>query len=274
MKSFSERRNCTYLHRFLHIIFGDLNGIQIFLAPLTLAYLVRSESILTTVTSLFSDRIHYFPLFIFLITLLFVIFTLIKLWLYNWDRPNDFVDKIIELNLSVLTVVLIALIYYAISAFLSYFYGIKGGLKPGLALLYKIYTSSVVIYYFAYHTILSGYLHRGYGQSRAIKCFYAWLRVNKLLFIRYSVMSVVAIIASVRMYQLILVYAYHPAIEVIHSLTNVDLRFDMVPLLHIGDVFANMFILFLACAVSSVIYYPVGLLVKRLILTLNPIKLK
>lgn len=264
----------SVFHRLLLIIFGDLNGIQVFLAPLTLAYLIKSDSILFNITSLFSDKIHYFPLFIFLITLLFVVFIIVKLWLRYSHQPQEFVEKVIEVNLSVLTVVLIALIYYAISAFLAYFYGIKGGLKPGLALLYKVFTSSVVVYYFAIDILLSGFNRRGYGQSRAVKCFYAWLRVNKMLFIRYAVMSLVAIIASVRIYQLILVYAIHPFYEGVYSLSHINLRFSLVPLQQIGDVFINMLIIFLAFALSCIMYYPLGLLTRRLLTTLNPMKVK
>ncbi len=256
------------------ILFDGFNGVQIFLAPLTLLYMLQSDSMLSAITSLFSFRIHYFPLLIFLITLFFVLFMLVKIRLLYPGNLSEYFDKIVDLNVSVLAVVLIALIFYAISAFLSYFYGIKGALKPGLALLFKLYTSSLVLYHYSLFVWTKPLFKRGYKSARASKALLAWGRSNKLLFARYSLLIIVIVIASVRIYHFAMSYLFFPFLEGINQQWGVEFRLPMVPFNKISDVFVNALIVTIAFLVSNLTFYPIAFVINRILIKLNPLRIK
>ncbi|PKN73001.1 MAG: hypothetical protein CVU50_04390 [Candidatus Cloacimonetes bacterium HGW-Cloacimonetes-3] len=255
-------------------LFGGYNGVQIFLAPLTLLYLLQSNSMLSSITSLFSFRIHYFPLLIFLVTLIFVLFMLVKIRMLYPGNMSEYIDKIVDLNISILAVVLIALIYYAISAFLGYFYGIKGILKPGLALLFKLFTTSLVLYHYSLFVWTKPLFKRGYKSTRASKALKAWGRSNKLLFAKYSLLIIVIVIASVRIYQFAMSYLLFPLLDGINQHWGVEMRFYLLPFNGISDVFINTLILSFAFLVANLFFYPIAFTINRILIKLNPLKTK
>jgi hypothetical protein len=67
------------IREILNVLFGDYNGIQVFIAPVTLVYWIDSNSLITSATSLISFRIHYLPLLAFFTILAFVVFMLVKI---------------------------------------------------------------------------------------------------------------------------------------------------------------------------------------------------
>ncbi|MCK9310587.1 MAG: hypothetical protein PHH43_08945 [Candidatus Cloacimonetes bacterium] len=258
----------------LNIAFGSFSGMQAFMAPVTMLYLVRSDSILSVLTSLFSTHIHYFPLIIFLITLCFIIFMLIKLRLFHFGNIQEYVDQVIDINLSTLTFVIIALIFYAITAFVAYFYGISGALKPGLALLFKLFTSMLVFFHYIHYIWLQPFYQRQYGLKRSLQALHARIRNHKMGFMRFTTFMLVVIFATVRVYQLYMAYIIVPLLEGFKKYAGIDLRFRLLPFNRISDVFLNVLILFVVFIVSNILFSPAIFAIHRVFLSLNPIKVK
>ncbi len=254
----------------IQAVFGKYLGVQVFIAPVTLFYLLQSSSVLEAGTSLFGFHIHYFPLLAFSIMLCFMLFMLVKLRLIYRYPFKAYLDMFIELNVSVLGLVLIALIVYAVSSFLAYFYGIRGTGKSAFYLLFKFYTTALVIYHYLLSVLLEPYSQRRYGRHRGMKAFLAWARLNKSFLIRYVVLMVLLIIASTRLYQIAIEYALSPLISWLYELTGINLRFRLFPFFGIGDIFRNVFICLLAFICSNLIFYPIVYVLDRLINTYIP----
>jgi len=258
----------------LGVLFGDFSGIQVFLAPITLLYVIQSQSILSSLTNLFTLRLHYFPLVIYLIFIAFVLFMIAKLWQMEPRGRGQLIDRIVELNLSVLTLVIIALMYYALSAFFAYFYGIKGTLKPGLAIIFKLFTTLIIIYHYMLHVWLEPYKKRGYGWDRSMRACKAWLRWHKYSFARFSILIVALIILSVRLYQLAIGYMIIPCFEGLKDVWNIDIRLGLLPFNSISEVYINSALLLVALLLSNLIFYPLVFTVTLVLHHLNPINLK
>ena len=236
---------------------GEYTGVQVFLAPITLFYLIETDSLLSAATSLLSFRIHYFPLLVFSIIFTFVLFMMLKIKLMQHVTKAEFVDIVIELNLSVMALVIIALIIYAVTDFLSYFYGIRGTIKSSMYMLFKLYTSLIIIHQFLFRVLLAPYYKRSYGRNRAIKAFKAWSRKNKLLLFRYGLIWVLIIIAATRFYQLLINLVFDPALNIINNLWGFDPRLRLYPFVHVDDIFLNTLICLFAFAISNLLFYPI-----------------
>jgi len=236
---------------------GEYTGVQVFLAPITLFYLIETDSLLSAATSLLSFRIHYFPLLVFAVIFAFVLFMMLKIKLMHADTTAEFIERIIELNISVMAVVIIALIIYAVSDFLSYFYGIRGTIKSSMYMLFKLYTSLIIIHQFLFSVLLAPYFKRSYGRNRAIWAFKAWSRKNKLLLFRYGLIWVLIIIAATRFYQLLINLVFDPAINIVNNLWGFDLRLRLYPFVHVDDIFLNILICLFAFAISNLLFYPI-----------------
>lgn len=258
----------------LVVLFGDFNGVQVFLAPITILYLIQSHSILSSLTNLFSMRLHFFPLIIFLIFMVFILFMIAKLRILDYSGKGQFIGRVIEINLSVLTLVIIALMYYALSAFFAYFYGIKGTLKPGLAIIFKLFTTLMIIYYYLQHMWLEPYRKRGYGSTRSLRACMAWYKWHKLSFARFSLLAVALIILAVRLYQLSIGYLIIPCLEGLKSNLSIDFRLSLLNFNGITDVYVNTALILVGLLLSNLIFYPFVAAVTSILRKLNPVNLK
>ncbi len=246
-------------------MFGKFLGIQVFAAPITLFYLIKSESILRAGTSLLSFKIHYLPLLVFLIMLAFMLFMLIKLKLIQRGSADDYLDSVIQLNLSMLVLVIIALIIYAVSGFLAYFYGIRGTLKHSIYLLFKLYTSLLILYYYLLNHLLNvDYISRR-SRRRAMQYIRAWSMKHKFLFLRYILFLALVIMAITRLYILLVHFVLVPVLTGIKNYAGIDLRFSLAQFFTLKDVFMNVAVLVGAFLISNLLIYPLILISETLI---------
>lgn len=262
------------LTRILKALLGDYNGVQVFWAPITLFYWIQSGTILASATSLFSFRVHYFPLLAFLVIFFYTIFMIVKLKLFHSGTDSDFWDGIIELHVSVMALVLIALIVYAVTGFMDYFYGLHGTLKTSMYMLFKLYTAMLIMYHYLFNYWLQPYYKRNYGRKRAHLSLYAWIRGNVAVFVRYSLLLIVIVFASIRLYLLMINYALVPILEGWKSYAGVDLRLHLYPFMHVNDVFINVGVLLIAFGLSNLFFSPIIILVSRFTKLIHPIHLQ
>jgi len=252
-----QLRYAKIIKGIINALFGDYNGMQIFVAPITLLYWIDSGSLLSSATSLLSFRMHYLPLLAFLIIFVFSFFMLIKIKLLYNCTNNEYLDLAIQFNVSVMALVLIGLVIYAVSTFLTYFYGIRGTVKSGLVLLFKLYTVLLILYHYLWKVVLTPFYLRQYGHPRAIKAFFSWARKNKLMLLRYILITVLLVYFSIRLYQIILRFVLVPCITNIGNSTGIFLFFKLYPFVSIGDIFINVLVLAGAFLVSNLFFFPI-----------------
>jgi len=256
----------------LEALFGKYLGIQVFIAPITMFYLIESDSIMMAGTSLLGFRIHFFPLFIFLVMLSFMAFMLIKLKLLHRGTRDDYLEAVIELNISMLALVIIALIVYAVAGFLAYFYGIKETLKHSMYMLFKIYTAVLILHHYLLSVWLAPFYPKHYGRKRAKKLFKAWARKHKMMLVRYSVLLILIVFASTRIYLILIHYVFVPVFTGIATYTGFDLRLSLFRFFALKDIFLNVAVCLIAFMGSNLLFSPVVWIIEYLINRFIPLK--
>lgn len=261
-----------YLSHIYTALCGDFNGIQVFWSPGTLLYILSSTGVLAALSSALSFRMHYMPLFIFLIVLAYVVFVAAKLKLFYANLPGAWLDEFIGLNISVLGLFLISLIIYAVSAFMLYFYGIDGTLKPVLLLLFKSYTAIIILYHYLLSLWMNPFYGRNYGRIRARKAFLAWLRKHVYIAVRYTILVMIMVLAAIKLYQIVISLVLMPFIEGLASSTGLNLQLNLQAFYSMNDIVINLGILILALLISNTVFYPLVYSVNKLAQWLLPIK--
>lgn len=71
----------------LHLIFGEWNGVQNFVAPSVLLFLFNQYSIINWITGMLTFQRFFLPLFVYVIVLFSVIFLCIKV-MVQWNNDN------------------------------------------------------------------------------------------------------------------------------------------------------------------------------------------
>ena len=155
-----------------------------------------------------------------------------------------------------LGLIIIALITYAVSSFLAYFYGIKGTVKDSMYLLFKLYTSLLILYHYLLNHLLTAFCPTQLGRRRAIRYIKAWGLKHKYMMLRYLVFLSLVVMAMARLYILLIHYALAPILTGLKEYTGINLRFSLVQFYGLQDVFFNVAVLFVAFMISNLMIYP------------------
>jgi len=254
----------------IKLLCGDFNGIQVFWAPATLLYLIDSTSVFGAIVSALGMRISYMPLIGYIFMLGFASFMLCKLSTNLPQRRSDRIDSIIRVNLQVFGLAVLAMLVFAGAAFLQYFYGLSGLLKPALVFILKVYPTCLIFFYYLYALWIGYFTKKNYSRARSKKAMYIWIRSNRMAFIKFSLFLLLLVLASVRLYELLIGMVLYPAIEVIDIYTGINLQIRLYAFNSIGHIMLNTGYLALGVMLSNLIFSPLVLLVKWIVGLLMP----
>ena len=131
-------------------MFSGYNGVQIFLYPVLLFFWLSHESAMMSFTTLLGRRLHYLPLVFYFVLLVYVGFMVMKIYTGVFDgsgrqyqnRLEEFYDLVIRLHRYLFYTVIILMIFYVLTKFLSYFYSIELPLKEGCCTSGSLYRPS------------------------------------------------------------------------------------------------------------------------------------
>jgi len=268
-----------FLRGTLKSMFTDYNGIQIFLYPGTLFYWISSSSILLALSTLLSVRVHFLPITFWGVLFIYLAFMIMKIYTMIFSVAPDhqvhlldeFWDSIINLHARLFVVLLIVMVFFVLSEFLSYFYGIKLPVKHAVMLFFRLFTILLIIAYYIPHMWLKPYRERGYSKRRSEMLCYSWLIKHPLIAIKYSGLLFLILIAAVRLYLLMINYVYSPLLLGILDLTGINVRLELIRIDQLWSVFYNLFILAAAFILSNVCFYPLIVLAQFLADKLHPI---
>jgi hypothetical protein len=126
-----------FLVQIFSLFFGDFNGVQVFLYPMTLFCWVDTNSFLYAATGLLTTQKHFFPLAVFLLIFVFVIFLILKnvsgifdaIYPLQEGDKSIFWQTVINLHKFLLIIIIAAALLYVVSVFLKYYYDIRVPLK-------------------------------------------------------------------------------------------------------------------------------------------------
>jgi len=251
------------LDSIIRIFFGHWNGIQVFLVPTTLFYLLDGYGVANWVSGLLTLSIHYLPLTIFVMLFLFVGFLIIKR--YSFDAPHLGVNKrrgelgdfIVSLHEQLLVFIIGIVLVFVLSSFMKYFYNINFKIKYALAYSAQIFCVILVIYNYVLEMWLLRYRQRGYGRNRAWAYLLVFIRHNMLTFVLYTTALIAVIILSVYAYKSLIFLFISPLIESIGALSGIKLNFIIHQSVSGWVIAANVWIIFVAFLCSNLIFAPV-----------------
>jgi len=270
------------LRAILKAMCSNYNGIQVFMDSGSLFYWLSSTSLLWAFTSLFQLRIHYLPLVMYLIMFVYVGFMILKIYTSLFEGPhklfpnrmNEFFDYIIKLHLYLFITLMVLMVFYVFTKFLSYFYAINLPLNRGIWITFRGFTIVLILAYYVRHMWLLPLRQRGYDVGRCECYCLAWIKRNPIAALKYSAILVVLIVLAVRMYQIVIYYILSPLLVYLTTLSGLKLNIELLPVSGVGSVFYNVFMLFAAFMLSNLLFYPIIHLAQMLVTPLHPMRLK
>lgn len=271
----------SLLRGFLKAMFSDYNGIQVFLYPGTIFYWISNASIVLALSTLLSVRLHYLPLSFLGVLVIYISFIMMKIYTILFQGPHrenphlvsEFWDAVIRLHTRFFVVLLAAMIFFVFTEFMSYFYGIKIPLKHGIMLFFRLFTILLIIAYYIPAMWLKPYRKRRYGKKRSELLCYAWIIKNPLQAVKYSGMLFLVMLAAVRVYVIVIAYAYDPLLYALNDFLGVNLHVELLPITKLWTVVYNLFMLAVAFMLSNLCFFPIIKLAQLLADALHPIKL-
>lgn len=273
------RRFSSFLRGLLKAMFSGYNGVQIFLYPVLLFFWLSHESAMMSFTTLLGRRLHYLPLVFYFVLLVYVGFMVMKIYTGVFDgsgrqyqnRLEEFYDLVIRLHRYLFYTVIILMIFYVLTKFLSYFYGIELPLKKGLMYAFRLFTSSIILFYYVYTMWLKPYREQHYSTRHCqLKC-YVWVVKHPFQAFKFTLIMLLIMSAIVRIYLLAISYVFIPLQDFFYGATGISLSIMLQPVNKISSVAINIFLLSAAFLLSNLLFYPFIYVGDRLSLALHPI---
>ncbi len=260
------------------VLFGEWNGIQIFLIPMTIFYLLDGLSVAHWISGLLTHRIHYLPLTIFLFLLLYVIFVILKRISFDFELNASIRGKrtilnfVIELHKQLIILVFMLVMVFMLSAFLKYFYNIHIHIRYIFLYITQVFCVMMIVYHYIMNMWLKYYLKAGYSRKRAWACLLIFMRKDLGIFIRYSISLVLIMILSVYLYRALILLIIAPGLDLITGTTGLKLQFHVSQYIAGSVVLGNVWVLFVAFLTSNLLFSPIVKILHNLIQSYHPLK--
>ena len=270
----------TAVKTVVNAVFGEWNGIQAFLYPTTLLYLVNSFSFLYWMSSIFTKDQHYLPLTLFMFVLLFVSFMIIKFYSFRGetvdskDNRNDMTRFLIEFHRGLLLIIIVSAFLYLLYEFMSYFYGIQLPIKKIYAHFLQYISITLIVFYYIQSVWTRPYRKQGMSYPRAIRHVMVFARHNITSTLMFTAMLILMIVSSAKLFHLLIVTVISPVIDLIGGLMGFPIRPELMPVFGIGVLFYNIFLIVSIFIVSNLIYAPIVALFSILIQRFHPVKIR
>jgi len=260
------------------LLFGDFNGVQMFLYPLTLFVWIDDLSFSFVVTGLLTVYKHYFPLFIFLLVLLNVFFLILKshsVYLYNYpdsspQEKRHFRKAVIDIHLGLLFVVIGSGVLYMLAAFFNYYYHIRIPLKAIYPYSFRLISALMIILLACLHYLMLPHRKAGASITRSHRNLIVGIRRQPWSYLLYSVvLCVSAVLAS-----FIFDYLVGQWIFPILLAFNLSPELIMLPVNGFPALLYDVAILGAAFMLSNLLFSPLALLIGNIADKLHPYNLK
>ncbi|HNX36753.1 MAG TPA: hypothetical protein PL124_00230 [Candidatus Cloacimonadota bacterium] len=262
------------------VLFGEWNGIQVFLFPSAIFYWLDSFSFLFWMYELLSRQLHLLPLTLFLLVVAFLGFLLIKY--HGFMNPNnsiqrnrqDFIRFILELHKGLLTVLLIAMVVFVVKTFLSYFYQIELPIKRIYSHFFQYIAIALIFFYYIQSVWSKPYRDKGMSYPRAINQVICFARKNIKETLIFTGTIIMAVLASALIYVMLIKFVLSPVLDMAGKLVGITLRFELIQVDTSIDLAYDVFMIFSSFVLSNLFFYPIIALTSKMIHKLHPIKIK
>lgn len=264
----------------IKVLFGSWNGIQIFFYPMLILFWFDSTSLVKWFSGLLNTQVHQLPLTLFLLAFLFICFLLIKFYSFLQIRAGvqamnkDLVRYILDLHKGLLLILLVAIMIYVLSSFLDYFYGIKIPIRRIYASLFQYLSLTLIIFYYIQSVWTKPFIQRGYGIDRSINMVIAFGRKSPISILRYSGLIVLVIVATVKIYQLLVFNVISMFVDYLDSVVVDGVQLRLVSASSSWGVLYNVVLILTAFLISNILFAPLTVAGEYLLQKVHPIKMR
>lgn len=255
------------IHSIFKFLFGDFNGVQVFLYPWTLLWWVRSESLLYSVTGLLTIHKHFFPLAIFCLLFLYMMFLIVKnsSAILKDGAASSAADRrsfwkmVIELHRILLLTVMGAVIIFALASFLRYYYNIRVPLKAIYPIIIQAYSVVLILFYTLKNVWTEPYRNRGDNMDKAYLKVGRQFRKDPKAFLLHASVLISMIFVGCFIYNLLIMNLLFMLVE----------RFGIAPKLEmlapttIWALLYDIFVMAAAFMLSNLLFSPIVTLVNH-----------
>lgn len=260
------------------LLFGDFNGVQVFLYPLTLFVWIDDLSFSFVVTGLLTVHKHYFPLFIFLLLLLYVFFLILKshsVYQYNYpdSSPQEkrfFRKAVIDIHLGLLLVVISSGVLYMLAAFFSYYYHIRIPLKIIYPYSFRVLSALMVILLACLHYLMLPHRKAGASITRSYRNIIVGIHRQTWSYLLYVVVLFVSAVLSSYIFNYLVGQWIFPILLAL----NLSPELIMLPVDGFLSLLYDVAILGAAFMLSNLFFSPLALLIGNIADNLHPYNMK
>jgi hypothetical protein len=263
-------------HKILYLIFGEWNGIQIFIAPTVLLCLFNQATFINWFTGVLTYQRFYIPLFTYILILFSILFLTLKVvvqW-QTYDKSTKSIQKIpivknllipyiLKLHKWILSLLTIMMIVFIIKSGFVFFYRHSFPLFSTYFWILRMGTVLITLYTFALLEVAIPMIRKGKTLDRAQKYFHLllikrWKNLLPLYLVQLLWIYVSVLIFKLAIDQIASLYTLENTAlkgrELVFVFYNVDNIFQFV---------INVLFLLLAFLLCNLLYSPLMFLIRK-----------
>ncbi len=262
------------IHGTFRLLFGDFNGVQVFLYPMTLFWCIDSNSFLYSVTGLLTTYRHFFPLSLFLLLFLYIVFLVIKNYssIIGDEKPVSSAGKrsfnmmVIDLHKILLVALAIIGLVYILAAFFKYYYDIRIPLKMIYPYIFRGFSIFLILYYLLKNIWTKPFREAGLTMERAFIRTRREYREHPEPYAMHAIVVGLMVVLGAFVYNLLILNLIYPLI----SATGISPNLYLTPPSSIPALLYDIFILGVAFMISNLLFSPMVMLISHFIKPLHP----
>jgi hypothetical protein len=266
----------SLLKSLIRHLFGSFNGIQVFLYPGLLIYWMQSDRLIEVVSDLLGIKIHFFPLSIFMLLFLYMIFIVIKHLVLFRGRSGKVLSRVgafvVDVHEKLLAVLICFALLFVFAGFFKYFYGINLPIKLISSWTARALGGLLILYYYLGHVWQSPWLQLGHSIPGAITRTRVYARMHPRGFIAFNLFQIIMVLVLARVYVNMLEFIYHPLITLFGSATGLEIELNPVPLGSNLSLFWNALLTGNAFLISNFFFIPLVWLARLATGIMHPIR--
>jgi hypothetical protein len=262
----------SYLHKLLlrifSLLFGEFNGMQIFLYPMTLVFWIDTDSFLYATTGLLTTQKHYFPLTVFLLFFLFTLFLVVKYAsiVFGDKHPHtqgevsNFRQTVMTLHKMLLIAVVCAALIWVVSAFLKYYFGISVPLKSVYPFLIKTLSILIILWYALVQMWTKPFRDMGQEPGEAWLSFRGEYKSHPGIYSVHTISYALLAVIGCFIFNLLIVNVLYG----VFGMLGISLNLYLAAPSSIGAILYNVFIFAVAMLLSNLLFSPIVKAISRI----------
>ena len=253
----------TVLNSIKSVLFGEWNGLQVFLVPTSVFFLIDDASLQLWFFGLFTRQLFYIPLVLFILLLLFLTTLIIKqsvslesMKLGTKECNKWLYDYILGIHELLLVVIFSFMIVYVLTAFLKYFYSIQFPLRYIYLKIFQFMTIGLILYVYLRNYWLKITLNTNHSRKRNTAMLLIYIRNNRRSFIIHTLYVLAMVLLSVHVFKWVVNLFLDPFVTELTKWIGIPMRFTVVKVVTTLDLLYNVYMLFCAFIISNLLYAP------------------